>query len=84
MTITTLEAFEVLDPDALEALVISEEVPAFADEIQDQLAEDWCRTQHSIDEIKARQRLAGTGLAEVISLPLPANQLWPPVGCRAA
>ena len=81
--ITTAELVEILDDEHLEALVIAEEIPAFADEILDQLADDWCRTQHSIDEIRERQRLAGAALAEVVQLPIPANQLSPP-GRRAA
>lgn len=80
-TITTAELAEVLDEELVESLWIED---VFGEEALDQIAEDWCRTQHTPDEIKARQRLAGAELAEVISLPIPANQLWPPVGCRAA
>lgn len=73
--ITTGEAFEVLDPEALEALVLEAEMPAFADEIADQLAEDWCRDEHTVDEIVERQRLAGAAIAPVVRLPIPASQL---------
>lgn len=83
--ITTGEAFEVLDPEALEALVLEAEMPAFSDEISDLLAEDWCRSQHSLDEIAERQRLAGVAIAPVVHLPIPASQLRPRAeGRRAA
>lgn len=83
-TITTEELAAGLDEEHLEALVIAEEIPAFAEEIQEQLADDWCRGQHTVAEIKERQRLACAELAEVIQLPIPANQLSPTVGRRAA
>lgn len=82
--ITTAEAFEVLDSEALEALVLEAEMPAFAGEIADQLAEDWCREQHSVDEIVERQRLAGVAIAPVVRLPIPASQLRPPEPLRSA
>lgn len=83
MTITTLRAFEVLDAEALEALVLTEEMPAFAEEIADQLADDWCRDQHSVAEIVERQRLAGVAIAPVVQLPVRASR-FVDSGCRAA
>ena len=85
---TTAEAFEVLDPEALEALCLEAEMPAFADEIAAQLADDWCREQHTVDELVDRQRLAGVAIAPVVHLPVPASQLRGPLlrveGRRAA
>lgn len=72
MGITTGEAFSDLDPEHLEALCWAEEIPAFAEELLDQFADDWCRSQHTVDEIRARQELAGVELAEVVQLPIPA------------
>lgn len=82
--ITTAEAFEVLEPEALEALLLVEEIPAFAEEVADQLADDWCRTQLSIEEIAERQRLAGVAIAPVVCLPIPASQFKPPEPLRRA
>lgn len=83
--VTTAKAFEVLDPEALEALVLQAEMPAFADEIAEQLADDWCRSQHTVEEIADRQRLAGIAIAPVVRLPIPASQLRPRAeGRRAA
>lgn len=82
--ITTAEAFAVIDDEMLEALVISEDIPAFADEVLDQLADDWCRSQHTVDELHERQRLAGVAVAEVVTLPIPASQVRPSVPLRSA
>lgn len=82
--ITTAEAFEVLDSEALEALRLVEEIPAFAEEVADQLADDWCRDQHTVDEIVERQCLAGVAIAPVVRLPIPASQVKPPELLRCA
>lgn len=82
MGITTLQAFEVLDDELIEACWIED---MFGEEAVEQLADDWCRTQHSLGEIEARQRLAGVQSASVIRFPIPADQLrLAPAGRRAA
>lgn len=74
-----------LDEAALEALVIAEEISAFAEEIAEQLAEDWCRSQDTVVEIEQRRLCAGVALAPVLSLPIPAVQFGRfAAGCRAA
>lgn len=83
--ITTAEAFAVLDEHDVEALVLLEEIPAFADELAEQFANDYCRSEMSVDEIAERQYLAGVYIAPVVSLSIPANQRQlPAVGRRAA
>lgn len=72
--LTTAEWAAGFDEDMLEALRIAEEVPAFAEEILDQLADDWCRSQHSVSELYDRQALAGTVIAPVAQLPIPATR----------
>lgn len=74
-TTAGLDWAAVFDAEMLEALVISEEFPAFADEVLDQLADDWCRSQHSPAEIRARQLLAGVSPAPVITFAIPSDQL---------
>ena len=83
--ITTAEAFAVLDEQDVEALVLLEEIPAFEEELAEQFASDFCRSEMSVDEIAERQYLAGVYIAPVVSLPIPANP-WqlPDVGRRAA
>lgn len=80
--ITTAELVEVLDEELVEAIWIED---MFGEAALDQLVDDWCRAQHTVDEIVERQRLAGVEIAPVIRLPIPASQLRPPIaGCRAA
>lgn len=82
--ITTEDWALGLDPEMLAALAFAEQDPAFADERLEQLADDWCRQQHSVDELIAGQRLAGVSPAPVITFAMPANQVPVPTSCRAA
>ena len=69
--ISTAEAFAVLTEEDLEALWIED---AFGTDVLDVLAEDWCRMQHTVDEMAERQYLAGVYIAPVVSLPVLVNQ----------
>ncbi|MER7015297.1 hypothetical protein ABT324_28020 [Saccharopolyspora sp. NPDC000359] len=80
---STIDWVEV-DRDMVEVLMHLEQVPAFADELADHFAEDFCRSVDSVEEIYERQVLAGVALAPVITLPIPASQLRPPELQRAA
>lgn len=79
--ISTAELAEVLEEELLESLWIED---VFGEEAVEQLADDWCRSQHTPDELVERQRLAGGALAEVVQFPVFAREFRPPVGCRAA
>ena len=60
--ITTAELVEVLDEELVEAIWIED---MFGEAALDQLVDDWCRAQHTVDEIVERQRLAGVEIAPV-------------------